>query len=895
MNSVTNKTRSAEKKKTKLQKKKLIRRQNESNRIIKKNERRQKRENLVEEDIDLGRFFELATSNKIYVNNLNLHEIKNEILQDYNNDFELNGKMIIGPIEHKTNVRFKNMDDLERYINAIDIDYDSEDVTFTGYVYKLNTPHFKVVKRSAYGRGTNYMQKIVEYHGQNCYIPTSGMCFIKCINYFTKKDYTEEFLTFIRSEQRRSNVMTSARVGSFCRKYNINIGCFDGTRINPRNITQRDTALKIHNNHFCLIWKSDNDSFNQVIEDELKPNFKVVDNVISDKHVKGFIKYEYNPKKVKSPLTNIIVYDLETFNKNKAVPYCSCIYKLSKIAGKFRRDISEQEYQKCLNDCVVFKGIDCINEMLDYVLSFKGEPKKVKNKIVEYNLYLIAHNGSGFDSYVVLNNLPQWRSIVKTIKNGAGIVSLKIFNGYVDSVKKIPQYVHFRCGRVHINKSLRKIGESYKLQESLLKKELEHDEIYEDTWEARENEWLPYVKNDVLSTAFCYARYTMGMEELTEFGMKNSLTLPSLANKYFNSLRDENDEPIYTYTDPFMRNFVRKAIKGGRCNAFNQHYKSEISDEVFNIISKELNVNGNICDLLEKYFEFLNKYEKQYAKEFDSKYDDYRDINEKEKEKYVNRKLNILSIHQKLSKLDLNKTQMDFDAVSLYPSAMWDEKSVYPKIETGFAFKPHMNKTYVEAFNNQSFNESAILTIKYYNPSDLIFQHLPVKEKVKKIEVNRMRNGYIVDTLTSVDIQEIVKIGGKVVEIYEGVIYRENFKVSPFRKVIEKLFALRQKYKDEKNDLMQGLVKLIMNSLYGVQIRKDINESYSCKSETWMKTEFDENVLDYWKLPNGNYIVKMKKDDGLDDDCDIKNTLPAVLGAFILSNSKRIMDNFIRE
>ena len=62
-----------------------------------------------------------------------------------------------------------------------------------------------------------------------------------------------------------------------------------------------------------------------------------------------------------------------------------------------------------------------------------------------------------------------------------------------------------------------------------------------------------------------------------------------------------------------------------------------------------------------------------------------------------------------------------------------------------------------------------------------------------------------------------------------------------------------------------------------------------------MKTDFDENVLDYWKLPNGNYIVRMKKDDGLNDDCDIKNILPAVLGAFILSNSKRIMNNFIRE
>ena len=210
-----------------------------------------------------------------------------------------------------------------------------------------------------------------------------------------------------------------------------------------------------------------------------------------------------------------------------------------------------------------------------------------------------------------------------------------------------------------------------------------------------------------------------------------------------------------------------------------------------------------------------------------------------------------------------------------------------------------MNTTFVDPLNNQTFNEdgdeTAILTIKYYNPPDLLFQNLPVKEKVKKIEVNRMRNGYIIDTLTSVDIQKIVKIVGKVVEFYEGVIYRENFKVIPFRKVVEKLFALRQKYKDEINDLMQGLVKLIMNSLYGVQIRRDINESYYCKSEKWMKAEFDENVLEYWKLPNGNYFVKMKKDDGLDDDCDIKNTLPAVSGAFILSNSKRIMNNFIRE
>ena len=132
------------------------------------------------------------------------------------------------------------------------------------------------------------------------------------------------------------------------------------------------------------------------------------------------------------------------------------------------------------------------------------------------------------------------------MKNGAGILSLKIFNGYVDPIKEIPQYIHFRCGLLHCKDSLKNIGKSYKLQESLLKQELEHDEILEDKWEEKENEWLPYLKDDVLSTAFSYSRYSKGMEELTGFGMKNSLTLPSLANKYFNSLRDENDEPMYT-------------------------------------------------------------------------------------------------------------------------------------------------------------------------------------------------------------------------------------------------------------------------------------------------------------------------------------------------------------
>ena len=61
------------------------------------------------------------------------------------------------------------------------------------------------------------------------------------------------------------------------------------------------------------------------------------------------------------------------------------------------------------------------------------------------------------------------------------------------------------------------------------------------------------------------------MEEIAAFGMEKSLTLPSFANKYFICLRDENDEPICTYNDEYMRHFVRKFIKGGRCASYNPY------------------------------------------------------------------------------------------------------------------------------------------------------------------------------------------------------------------------------------------------------------------------------------------------------------------------------------
>ena len=92
---------------------------------------------------------------------------------------------------------------------------------------------------------------------------------------------------------------------------------------------------------------------------------------------------------------------------------------------------------------------------------------------------------------------------------------------------------------------------------------------------------------------------------------------------------------------------------------------------------------------------------------------------------------------------------------------------------------------------------------------------------------------------------------------------------------------------------MQLLVKLLLKSLYGENTRKDIEEKFACKSEMWMQTEYDERVKDYWKISGINHIVKMIDDAGLEDEVKKLNTMPLHSGAFVLSNSKRIMHNII--
>ena len=79
--------------------------------------------------------------------------------------------------------------------------------------------------------------------------------------------------------------------------------------------------------------------------------------------------------------------------------------------------------------------------------------------VSSYRLLLVAHNSSGFDSWVVLNSLIKDITDLKIIKTARRLISLSFRCGFktINDVE-VPQYVKFTCTTSHIKGSLNKIG-----------------------------------------------------------------------------------------------------------------------------------------------------------------------------------------------------------------------------------------------------------------------------------------------------------------------------------------------------------------------------------------------------------------------------------------------------
>ena len=263
------------------------------------------------DEIDLGEYLNIIENNIVKFENDDIRKVLDNVTDEY--PFILKGELKINDNESSMiNAFFSNRDALIERIEKINERYDETvPITFTGIVIKY-TKSFNKIHRSFYGTGCDSFQKIVEYRGNLCYIPVQNEWFRKCLEFISNKDLSEQYRDSIKNSKTTKNIMTSAKIQPFCKKYNINLGVYNINQqeIPPRSVTERRICLYIHENHFCLIWKTKKTNFTHAVK-ELEDNFKYEANQISDNILKQVQEYKFPISNEKDCLYAVFAFDLK--------------------------------------------------------------------------------------------------------------------------------------------------------------------------------------------------------------------------------------------------------------------------------------------------------------------------------------------------------------------------------------------------------------------------------------------------------------------------------------------------------------------------------------------------------------------------------------------------------
>ena len=800
----------------------------------------------------------------------------------YKGQFELDG-IIYQDGKEKQNIHLVGFNPtmFEKYIAGVSEKSDTSDWFFTGNVI-FREDNFVPINRSKVGKGTKLLKRINEYSGENCYIPTDGMCFIKCVKFILKRDMVDEFNEFIYSFRKndRPGIMTCARFGEFNKRFDTKFQYYTprNRMLNPRSIkTDLDWVFYLHNNHFCLIKKDNKTAGMKEIEDKYEEIWKRCS-------TEDMITSEFNLGRTTSHLNDEVMYawDCETFTEkdtNRSIPYACTLINLEKLRKMLERtnklfptekNIPEEFYNRIMNYVHLFTGADCIDQMLQHL-----------GKVNQKELVLISHNGSGFDNWIAMKNLKKLTR--PPLKTNRGILRLPISNPFTEeslqkkwkgdqnifSKNNYLQKINFTCSYQHVKSSLKNWGKSSELPENLQKIDLDIASYTQDNWKEKQDEWEPYSRRDAVCLAACLIKYNKVMKDFAEQSVLNNLTAPALSMKSWYHLYGK-EQKVFSFMNPFIRHYVSRSVKGGRVSANRKYFKSDKLNDISKLLKEYLETTEtNIIELFKQY-------------------------NQCEKDK--------TDLHEKLKKIKCSKL-MAFDANGLYASAMCDLKSEFPKAESARVIKESEKYEFAKLFNAQKFRpRCAILSVWFEYPRNMFFQPIPAKDKIKytvggKTETGdkiRFRNGFCNDVLTSVDIQEIVRSGGKILKILDGLVFEENFETPPFRDYILTLKEKRNEYK-KKGDLVgSDCMKLLGNSLYGKTVQKDVKKEFHLWSEESLRTHFDSMIINYEKVNDHQYIVEREVEEPeVITPTKTTRLAPSHLGSFILAHSKRIMNNFI--
>lgn len=228
-------------------------------------------------------------------------------------------------------------------------------------------------------------------------------------------------------------------------------------------------------------------------------------------------------------------------------------------------------------------------------------------------------------------------------------------------------------------------------------------------------------------------------------------------------------------------------------------------------------------------------------------------------------------------KTNVEGTIEDFDAVSLYPSAMkrlWTVKGL-PKI-----IPKEWSLDDLRRNSNDFFVEIKVKRV----PKHLDFPLLPREVEGYKIYNNEPVDSLYVDNIWLEDLKEFHKIQDEDIDLIRGYYYDQgrNYRI---QEAIEHLFNQRLSYKRDKNPI-ETVVKMLMNSCYGKSILKPIDTTRRVIDKSKLEIEIMDMkaaMIEVTQIDDSdNYIIR--KNVAISD---IKGF--PTLGVQVLSMSKRIM------
>ncbi|GMF65805.1 unnamed protein product [Phytophthora lilii] len=540
---------------------------------------------------------------------------------------------------------------------------------------------------------------------------------------------------------------------------------------------------------------------------------------------------------IAEPFQNVY-FDLETFHDSK-----------KNIASRMAK-AAEQHYDgNHIAYCAAWKigdgptqhayGFNCVKTMLDS-LPNKG------------NYLMWAHN-AGFDSRFLIRLFSSFEAQMGVIETGN---SMKYLAGtYKDrrivikdtkaflatALAKMPAMFPGACNESTLEKESfphdMMNAKTFDGQLSLSSIKVEFDD-YDNLVKnaskigATENDMLDvpkyaihYCKRDVDVLYSCSERFRKQMLDRFNQDIYNHISMPGLAYAILNNMGCY--ENCYSMAGPCLE-LVRKAIVGGRVmTRDNKKWHVQVF-ETYSLI------NG----------ERVEHHKTQYTS------------------------------HEKslIQGAVASEGISDFDAVSLYPSAM----ARLPGFTQG---KPKLHANTIPDCDYH-ISKVKITSIS----KKLHFPLLSVKEEgaSRNFTNDIVGREFVLDKYA---LEDLVKFQGATYEVIQGLYWNDGFNTA-ITTSIKELFEERLKLKAEKNPLQNG-IKLLMNASYGKLIQKPI-----VKSKRFIRGK--KAIEEYTIKRIGRLIQRTPVSDDIalfEEHKPLnKHFSPAHLGVQILSMSKRIMN-----